>query len=238
MTDKKVIVFTETDDIPITHMGKYAGFCWNSDITDHEKNYKRGLNCLESNHGRVMEFPQVYLGIYGYSARVIRELYTHIGGSPTRLQQSTRYCDDDFDIVVPPSINKNPTAKAFWQDAENTIKNSIEFMRDSCDIPKEDAAMLMPLGMETKIVFRTNLRHLIEMSHQRLCKRAYWEFRVLMKQIIENLAFYSDEWDELVNKYKVFVPKCEYLLYCPEKKGCGKHLSKEETKKLIESGSK
>ncbi len=29
----------------------------------------------------------------GYSARVIRKWYTHIGGQPTRLQASTRYID-------------------------------------------------------------------------------------------------------------------------------------------------
>lgn len=57
----------------------------------------------------MLEFPQIYLEISGYSARVIRELYTHISGAPTRLQASTRYIDytnEGFDCIIPKSIEK------------------------------------------------------------------------------------------------------------------------------------
>ena len=41
----------------------------------------------------------------GYSARVIREWYTHFGGSPTRLQASARYVDyNNFAYVIPPAV--------------------------------------------------------------------------------------------------------------------------------------
>ena len=46
-------------------------------------------------------------------------------------------------------------------------------------IKREDSAMLLPLGMATKVVCRTNLRGLIDMAHQRLCMRAYSEFSAL-----------------------------------------------------------
>lgn len=57
----------------------------------------------------------------GYSARVIREWYTHIGGSPTRLQASTRYIDYEhgFDYVVPPSIEKDEAASAGVQESHD-----------------------------------------------------------------------------------------------------------------------
>ncbi len=41
-------------------------------------------------------------------------------------------------------------------------------------IPRKDIGMLLPLGMETKVVVRANLRNLINlinMSHQRICTR-------------------------------------------------------------------
>ena len=38
-------------------------------------------------------------------------------------------------------------------------------------IPCKDIGMLLPLGMETKVVVRANLRNLINMSHQRICTR-------------------------------------------------------------------
>lgn len=77
----------------------------------------RGLDCLESEHGRTFEFPDVYMVLDGFSARVIREFYTHIGGAPTRLQASTRYIDyaKGFAYFTPPSIERNLDAKLAWQ---------------------------------------------------------------------------------------------------------------------------
>lgn len=89
----KVIVQDYTYKKPITMIGVEAGICWGANTSNDEKNYLRGIDCLESGHGRTFEFPDVYLTLEGYSARVIREWYTHIGGLPTRLQASTRYID-------------------------------------------------------------------------------------------------------------------------------------------------
>ena len=91
-----------------------------------------------------------------------------------------------------------------------------------CGIANEDATNVLPLAYSTKVVVRTNLRNLIDMSRQRLCNRAYWEFRKLMKEILWQLENYSDEWEELIYDLKVFKPKCEELGYCPETRGCGK----------------
>ena len=85
----KITILPETTKNPITLMGQRAGVCWGANVEDAEKNYKRGLDCLSSGHGRVMEYVNVEMIIDGYSARVIREWYTHLGGAPTRLQAST-----------------------------------------------------------------------------------------------------------------------------------------------------
>ena len=85
-----ITILPETTKNPITLMGVRAGVCWGSDITDDEKNYKRGMGCIKSDHGRVMEYVNVEMILDGYSARVIREWYTHIGSLPSRLQASTR----------------------------------------------------------------------------------------------------------------------------------------------------
>ena len=53
---------------------------------EKQKNYLRGLRTvLPKIMGRVLEFVNVELIIDGYSAKTIREYYTHIGGSPTRI---------------------------------------------------------------------------------------------------------------------------------------------------------
>lgn len=221
----KVIVQEETSKYPISLMGKESGCCWGADIDSDLKNYKRGKECLESGHMRVAEFPQVYLILDGYSARVIRELYTHIGGSPTRLQSSTRYIDyQDFNCVIPPSIAKNKHSLDRYQAAIAATKMVMSALEDD-GIPREDIANLLPLGMCTQVVIRTNARHLIDMSHQRLCTRAYWEYRQLMKDIMEALSSYSYEWKYLVDEY--FKIKCEVSGFCTEKHCCGHRPKKE-----------
>lgn len=217
----KVTIQRYTIDNPISMMGEEAGICWNADTSDNEKNFKRGLQCLKNKHGRVMEFVQAYIILDGYSARVIRELYTHIGGAPTRLQESTRYVDcTDFEYIIPNSISQNKEALETYTYVMDTIKNGYSKLQKS-EIPQEDIANILPLGMHTKIILRTNLRHLMDMAEQRLCGRAYWEYRELMKDIIKELSYFSDEWDYLINDYHVFQRKCEVLGYCPESKGCG-----------------
>ena len=222
----KITIQKETTVDPISLIGREAGVCWGADITNEEKNYKRGMDCLSSGHGRTWEYPQVYMVLDGYSARVIRELFTHIGGAPSRLQASTRYINyqKGFDYVIPPSVNGKTSAAKVYEDAMRNITESMQKL-ESLNIPREDVAMLLPLGMESKVVLRTNLRNLIDMAHQRLCTRAYWEFRQLMRDLMQALSEYSDEWKYLVDNY--FVPKCEVCGFCTEKKSCGRKPMKE-----------
>lgn len=216
----QVIILPETTKYPISLIGERAGCCWGADISDDNKNYKRGISCINSQHGRVLEYINVELILKGYSARVIREWYTHIGGSPTRLQESTRYVNcTDFEYITPPSVNKDKYCKVLFTNEMRRISETIKKLEEA-GIPREDSAMLLPLGMGTTIVDKRNARNLIDMSHQRLCSRAYWEYRILMRDICKELSKISDEWAYLVDNY--FVPKCDMLGYCPEAKSCGK----------------
>ena len=80
--------------------------------------------------------------------------------------------------------------------------------------------MLLPLGMSTKIVDRRNLRNLVEMSHQRMCSRAYWEYQEMFSDISNALSQVSEEWKYLVEEY--FRAKCDVTGYCTETKSCGR----------------
>ena len=242
----KVIILPDTTREPITKIGQMAGVCWGADTGDGEtaaagtssvtpqsgatpspkgKAYRRGLDCIESGHGRTLEFVNVEMVLDGYSARVIREWYTHIGGAPTRLQASTRYIDyGEFEYVTPPSIAESPAANALYAETMAVIAYTMRRLEiDS--FPREDAAMLLPLGMTTRVVDKRNLRNLIDMSRQRMCNRAYWEFRELFRDISCALADYSEEWARIVNTQ--FMPKCDVLGYCQEKRGCGRKCNKQ-----------
>ena len=216
----KVIILPETTKNPISLIGERAGVCWDADINDKDKNYKRGLDCIKSNHGRTLEYVNIELVLDGYSARVIREWYTHLGGAPTRLQASTRYINyKNFEYITPNTIKNNDMAEKIYRDIMNDI--SIAGQRlEALGIPREDSALILPLGMTTKIVDKRNLRNLIDMSRNRMCTRAYWEYREMFNDILKKLSDYSEEWNYIVQTQ--MMPKCEVLGYCPEKHSCGR----------------
>lgn len=225
----KVIILPETTKDPISLMGRRAGICWGADISNEEKNYKRGLECIENNHGRVTEFPDVHMFFDGYSAKCLREYYTHIGCLPSRLQASTRYIDyskgNGFSYTTPKTIYKNEQANKEWKSFMKTTNELISRFINEYKIPIEDATMALPLAYSSKMVDKRNPRNLIDMSRQRMCSRAYWEFRELFNDIITALKNYSPEWATLIDLE--FKPKCEYLGYCPEKYSCGRKPKKE-----------
>ena len=222
-----IIILEETTKNPITLIGKRAGICCGSDITDDKKNYKRGMDCIISNHGRTLEYVNVEMIIDGYSARVIREWYTHLGGSPTRLQASTRYIDYEhgFNYIVPDSVRNDEKRYEIYTEAIHQINKALVELED-VGTPREDSALLLPLGMTTKIVDKRNLRNLVDMSHQRMCSRAYHEYRQLFGDICKELYKISSEWEWIVDN--LFMPKCEQLGHCPEKKNCGRVQKREE----------
>ena len=220
----QIIIQPETNKNPITTIGKMIGICYGSDVTDDAKNYRRGMNCIKAGHGRVLEFAEVYLSIQDYSARVIREIYTHIGGAPTRVQESTRYIDyKDFGIIFPPAIKKNDEAYRVYVKTAQAIREGVAELQE-LGIKKEDAANLLPLGMFSGMCGKYNARNLTNMFEQRLCNRAYWEYRDFMHNLYDELSDYSEEWKTLCEL--LFKCKCDKCGYCLEEYSCGRYPKK------------
>jgi thymidylate synthase (FAD) len=202
---------------PLSLMGECASACWNS-----KPSPQIGIDCIESGHNRVLEYPDVIVEISGYSARVIREIYTHIIGT-TRLQSSTRYIEyGEFDYITPKSIAKNILALSVYQRIMLTIQDAYREL-ENLNIPKEDIANILPLGMESKIVLKINARAILHMAEERECNRAYWEFRDFMKEFKNVLDDIDKEWSKIINYAK---PKCEVYGYCKEKNSCGRYANK------------
>jgi thymidylate synthase (FAD) len=215
----KIINITKN---PLSLMGEVASTCWGSNPKDLKK---VGIECIESGHHRVMEYPDMIISIEGYSARMIRELYTHVVGT-TRLQESTRYIDcSSFDYYIPESIKTNPNAIAIYYRVMGEITQSYEELQE-LDIPKQDVANILPLGMTSKIVLKINLRALLHMAELRLCKRALQEFQDFMKELKLSLIHQDEEWFHIMFNY--YKPKCKIVGYCTEKFSCGMMQMKEK----------
>ena len=108
-----ITILPETTKNPITLMGQRAGVCWGGNVEDPEKNYKRGMDCIISGHGRVMEYVNVEMIIAGYSARVEREWYTHIGGVYSQVHAISIMPDAD---LITSSRRRSRTTKKHWKN--------------------------------------------------------------------------------------------------------------------------
>jgi len=212
---------------PLNCIGFNAGCCWASPTDDVEKNVKRAIGCISDGHGRVEELPDVYVVLDKWSAKCLRELYTHIGGGPTRMQASTRYIDYEkgFGVVVPHSVAKNPEAMKVWEETIQHIQDGMTKLKE-LEVPKEDYTNLLPLAYESKMIWKVNLRTLINFMNMRLCSRAYWEIRELSNALKKALSEYSEEWKIIADL--LFVPKCEPVGYCTERQCCGRKPKKSE----------
>ena len=200
---------------PIQFMGKVAGVCYNSDIENGEKNYKRGLKNIKDNHGRVMEYVDIVVEVDGYSARTIRQIYTHVAGT-SRLSASTRYIDysgDNFIYYTPKPILENKDALHIYDKCmDNILENYNTLLNMGID--KEDVANILPLGLNQKMVLKINFRALLHLAEMRLCERAYEEVRDFVKELINVTSDIDEEWAELM---KFMLPKCKT---CTDKENC------------------
>ena len=183
-----------------------------TDLYPDDEAWEKELGVLE---GRIPEYRD-YEGKLGESAEKLGSFFKfsdEIGKMSARV------------YVYANQMLHQDMAEAKYQEMMAQICETCTFLEEECKIPREDAALLLPLGMTTKIVDKRNLRNLIDMSHQRMCTRAYWEYRELFSDIAQALAGISEEWKYIVENY--FVPKCELTGYCTEKKSCGRKPKKE-----------
>ena len=135
----QVLRFTKN---PLTTIGECARRCWSS---PPGREVEIAMECIASNHGRVLEFADLTIEISECSARVMREIYTHIVGT-SRLQESTRYVDmSNFDYIVPKSIQKDDRALSVYQKTMESIRAGIRELKE-IGIPRQDYANLVPLG--------------------------------------------------------------------------------------------
>lgn len=175
-------------EMPLTLIGKIASVCYNSP-DDPEKNYKRGVSCLKRNHGKVLEFADVTIKIEGYSARVMREFYTHNIGI-SKLQKSTRYVSHQkFDFFIPSALKGN-------QDYLDHMSKTSELYKKLVQkgVKREDIANILPIGSFTTVVAKLNCRAIQNIVKTRSAPGVYSEFTLLLEEITAALREIDCEW--------------------------------------------
>lgn len=164
---------------PIETIAKIASICYDSDpksplgLTKHL--YKNG-------HHSVFEHVYFTFKIMGISRACSHQLVRHRHCSFT--QRSQRYCSEDgFGIVIPESVQKIDEKHGF-----ESLMWGIEAHYNELaarGVPNEDARYVLPNSCATELYLSCNLRELIHIANERLCTRAQWEIRELVKKMVD-----------------------------------------------------
>ncbi len=159
---------------PIETISKIASICYDSD----PKNPLGLVKHLYKNgHHSVFEHIYFTFKIEGISRACSHQLVRHRHCSFT--QRSQRYCSEDgFDYIMPDTVNPfhfaaDMASLKFWYES---------FQENG--VPNEDARYILPNACETSLYLSCNLRELIHIANERLCTRAQWEIRELVKQMV------------------------------------------------------
>ena len=203
--------------------------CYSADIPiniynstdDEEKMLKLIERVISSGHYSTIEHIQVTFAISNVSRACTHQLVRHRHMSFS--QKSQRYVREkgQFDFIIPPTIDRNPELKEKFLNFMGDIsKLYCEFTE--AGIPAEDARAVLPNASATSIVASLNLREMIHLANLRLCTRAQYEIRTMIKMMCEALVA-EEPW---LKPY--LVPKCERLGYCDEDKSCGRMPTREK----------
>ena len=166
---------------------------------------------ISSGHYSTIEHIQVSFAISNVSRACTHQFVRHRHVSFS--QKSQRYVKEkgQFDYIVPPTVAKNPELLAKYEDFMAKTADFYSEMTEA-GIPAEDARFVLPNAAASSMVASLNLRELIHIANIRLCTRAQYEIRVMVKMMCEELLK-EEPW--LV---PYLVPKCERLGYCDEDK--------------------
>lgn len=182
---------------------------------DEEKMLALIQRVISSGHYSTIEHIQVTFAISNVSRACTHQFVRHRHVSFS--QKSQRYVKEkgQFDYIIPPTIEKNEELKKKFTDfMEEISKMYCEFTE--AGIPAEDARALLPNAAASSIVASLNLREMIHIANLRLCTRAQYEIRTMIKMMCDELIK-EEPW---LKPY--LVPKCERLGYCDEDKSCGR----------------
>ena len=206
---------------------------------DEEKTSRFIDMLMELGHESPVEHVSFTFGVEGVSRVLTHQLVRHrIGCSYS--QQSQRYVKlEQFEYIIPPEINKIPTAREKYVQAmeyDQKIYNELteilfnehfstyikegknekqsKQMAEKASI--EDARYVFPNSCETKIVFTMSARALFNFFRERCCSRAQWEIRELADEMLKQVK------EVAPMLFKNCGPTC-VKANCPEgKMSCGK----------------
>ncbi len=144
---------------------------------------------VKNGHHSVLEHASATFRIKGGSRSFTHQIVRHRVASFS--QQSQRYVsEDEFQIVIPPSIKANAEALAVFNGLIEHARTAYAKLK-ALDIRKEDARFVLPNAVTSEIVISANFREWRHILGVRLEKGAQWEIRLICEEILKVLAAHA-----------------------------------------------
>lgn len=158
-------------------------------------------------HESPFEHVSFTFAIEGVSRSLLAQITRHrIASFSVQSQRYVRL--DDFQFIIPPEIEDDPTSKALFLDAIKKqgeeylaltanlqARHKAKLMVQGLDgksaekkaekLANEDARFVLPNACETKMVVTMNARSLKNFFRLRCCNRAQWEIRALAEEMFK-----------------------------------------------------
>lgn len=227
MTNKPIVNLISKPENMLKTVYTACRTCYSADMPiniynstdDEEKMLKLIERVISSGHYSTIEHIQVSFAVSNVSRACTHQLVRHRHMSFS--QKSQRYVKEkgQFDYIIPPTIEKNPELKEKFEKFMGSIANIYEEFTEA-GVPAEDARFVLPNAAASSMVVSLNLREMIHVANIRLCTRAQYEIRTLVKMMCDELVS-QEPW---LKTY--LVPKCERWGFCDEDKSCGRKPTK------------
>ena len=160
---------------PIETIAQIASICYDSDPKNPMKLVQ---HLYKGGHHSVFEHIYFTFKIEGISRACSHQLVRHRHCSFT--QRSQRYCSEDGFGVIKPQTIENIDGKYGYENLMSVIEDHYNELQ-AIGVPNEDARYVLPNACATSLYLSCSLRELIHIANERLCVRAQWEIRDLVK---------------------------------------------------------
>ena len=165
---------------PVETIAQIASICYDSKPGNPAALMK---HLYANGHHSVFEHIYFTFKIEGISRACSHQLVRHRHCSFT--QRSQRYCSEDgFETVKPKSFDKADDVKGWYEHNDEVMRENYIALQ-KMGIPNEDVRYILPNACTTSLYLSCNLRELIHMANERLCTRAQWEIRDLVREMCQ-----------------------------------------------------
>lgn len=158
---------------PVETIAQIASICYDSQPGNPMALVK---HLYANGHHSVFEHIYFTFKIEGISRACSHQLVRHRHCSFT--QRSQRYCSEEGFEYVAPDTMPTTVMQADMHHIENWYNG---YQR--LGVPNEDARYILPNACTTSLYLSCNLRELIHIANERLCTRAQWEIRELVREM-------------------------------------------------------